>query len=294
MDEKEKKFILKYLRENQREIEKALKKYLPGINSSGIISQAIHYSVFSGGKRIRPILSIATGETLGKTREDVLPSACAIELIHTQSLIHDDLPCMDNDDFRRGKPALHKVFGEANALLSADTLIFLSFKIIVEKQLPILKENEDKKLKKISLIIKELADLAGLKGLIKGQALDLQKEKLFENRKEKYILLKNIYLHKTSALFEAAVKIPAILFDANYLETDSLIKYAKYLGLAFQIKDDLDEKKNEINSVSILGREKTEELLKLWTEKSIESLKIFEGKNNILKLIAKYLLEREN
>lgn len=294
----EKKFILNYIQHNQKIIEKALKKYLPEVNSHPeVIHQAIHYSVFSAGKRIRPILTIATGEMLGEDKKNLLPSACAIELIHTQSLIHDDLPCMDNDDIRRGKPTLHRVFGEANALLAGDALIILAFKIIAEKQVSLLKGKEDEKLKKITTIIKELANLSGLKGLIIGQVMDLQKEKLFKENIDKHKFLKDIYLNKTSSIFEAAVKIGAILSNANSLQIKFLSNYARYLGLAFQIKDDIlemenDKKKDEINSVSIFGVKKSEELLKKFTKKSIDSLKIFKDKNKILRLLAKYLLER--
>jgi geranylgeranyl diphosphate synthase type II len=239
-------------------------------------------------------LTIATGEMLGEKKENLLPSACAIEFIHTQSLIHDDLPCMDNDDFRRGKPTLHRIFGEANALLSGDALILLAFKTIVERQFKLIKDGENSKLKKLIAILRELSNLSGLKGLISGQVMDLQKKELFTKNSDKYKILKKIYIYKTSSLFEAAVRIPAILCNANSSQINSLTKYARYLGLAFQVKDDLLETKEEINSVSVLGREKSEYLLKLWTEKSLNSLKIFKEKNNILKLLAEYLLERRN
>jgi geranylgeranyl diphosphate synthase type II len=295
MNKRDEKFILKYIKENQKLIEKSLRKYLPKINShSSILLKAIHYSIFSGGKRIRPILTIATGEMLGEKKENLLPSACAIEFIHTQSLIHDDLPCMDNDDFRRGKPTLHRIFGEANALLSGDALILLAFKTIVERQFKLIKDGENSKLKKLIAILRELSNLSGLKGLISGQVMDLQKKELFTKNSDKYKILKKIYIYKTSSLFEAAVRIPAILCNANSSQINSLTKYARYLGLAFQVKDDLLETKEEINSVSVLGREKSEYLLKLWTEKSLNSLKIFKEKNNILKLLAEYLLERRN
>ena len=189
--------------------------------------QAARYSLFSGGKRIRPVFAIAACETLGGDGKKALIPACALEMIHTYSMIHDDLPCMDNDDFRRGKPTLHNAFPESHALLAGDFFLTKAFEVLSEA--PHLKD--DQKLRLISILAKN----AGGHGMIGGQILDMEAE-------EKALDLKEIcFIHhcKTGALLSAALQFGGIIADANVSEIEILKKFGEDIGLAFQIIDDI-------------------------------------------------------
>lgn len=192
-----------------------------------ILSKSMHYSLLCGGKRIRPVLALAAAEAVGGDIRKVLPAAAALELIHTYSLIHDDLPAMDNDDYRRGKPSNHKVFGEAQAILAGDALLTYAFEILAG---PLLVKP------KLQLkVLREVAIAAGWHGMVGGQVADLEGE----GKKLTLDQIKHIHKYKTGALLTVAARLGGILAGADELQINALTTYAGSLGLAFQIKDDI-------------------------------------------------------
>ncbi|KAL2348472.1 hypothetical protein Fmac_002472 [Flemingia macrophylla] len=193
------------------------------------IHQAMRYSLLAGGKRVRPLLCIAACELVGGTEETAIPSACAVEMIHTMSLIHDDLPCMDNDDLRRGKPTNHKVFGEDVAVLAGDALLAFAFEHIAVSTKGVSPA-------RVVRAIAELAKSIGGEGLVAGQVVDLDSEGLANVGLER---LEFIHLHKTAALLEAAVVLGAIMGGGNDKEVEKLRKFARSIGLLFQVVDDI-------------------------------------------------------
>jgi len=295
------KFDLKsYLEERGKKVEEILEKYFPKEEDYGerVIS-AGKYSLFAGGKRIRPILCLAGCEVVGGEWEKILLFAAGIECIHTYSLIHDDLPCMDDDDFRRGKPSCHKAFDEATAILAGDGLQALAFQFFTHPDL-VKKVKKTRLLKAIYIISKAI----GFEGMVGGQMVDL----LMEGKKGNPKILKWIHLNKTVRLIEASVLSGAILGGAKAKELKALSSYGKNLGFAFQIVDDLldilgdekklgkktfsDVKKQKLTYPSLFGIEKTKELAKKYTEKAISALQPF-GKNTLpLKAIAEFVLYR--
>lgn len=207
-------------------VDRYLDKYLPKESEEPkIIHKAMRYSVFSGGKRLRPILVIESSKACRGRLKDALPVACAVELVHTYSLIHDDLPSMDDDDYRRGKPSCHKKFGEANAILAGDGLLTLAFNIISKR--------EDSKV--TAGVVMELSESIGTKGMVGGQVIDLE----FKNRDKNKNILHNINRLKTSKLFEASAKLGGITAGAAKKELSALGRYGASLGMAFQIVDDI-------------------------------------------------------
>jgi len=281
----------KYLEDKTNIIDKALDEYLPSEEKPpSIIHKAIRYSVFAGGKRIRPILTLATAELFGRNAESVLKTACGIELIHTFSLVHDDLPCIDNDDFRRGKPSNHKVFGEAIALLAGDALLVSGFDLIIENS-----ENKEIKKQSILKLIKEASFYVGTENMLGGQVEDvtLNNEDI---TKESLI---NLYTKKTAALICLAIRAGAILSGANKEQLKALSKYGENIGLAFQITDDiLDimQDQRDAGKPTYAGKygikeskSESERLIK----EAKDSLKIFNHKTEALRNIADYLLTRK-
>ncbi len=262
------------------------------------IYDAMNYSLTAGGKRLRPVLSLAVCSMLNGDEVAVLPFACAIELIHTYSLIHDDLPCMDNDDFRRGKPTSHKVFGEAMAVLSGDGLLNLAFEKMLEETI------RDADCYYRAKTARLIADAAGTNGMILGQVIDLESE----NKDISYDRLCDMHQKKTGALIRAAVLAPAELFNAPEEIKKALESYARAIGLAFQIKDDIldfegdsavlgkttgkDSKNHKSTFVTLLGREKARELLKASVDQALESIKPL-GDTAFLDQMAVYIAERE-
>jgi len=281
----------KYLENRKNIIDKALDEYLPPEEKSpSIIHKAMRYSVFSGGKRIRPILTFAVAELFGKDTENVIKAACGIELIHTFSLIHDDLPCIDNDDFRRGKPSNHKVFGEAIALLAGDALLVSGFDLII-------KNSEVKEIKKQSILklIKEISFYIGTENMLGGQVEDIN----LKNEDIKKEDLYNLYMKKTAALICLSIRAGAILSGANQKQLEALTKYGENIGLAFQIIDDMLDimqdqrdigKPNYANKYGIKeSKSESEKLIK----EAKDSLKIFNHKTETLRSLADYLLTRK-
>lgn len=216
------------LKKRAKIVEEALERFLPPSTVfPPLIHQAMRYSVMGGGKRIRPSLVMAGAEAVGGSAASVLPAACAVELIHVYSLIHDDLPAMDNDDYRRGKLTSHKVYGEAIAVLAGDALLTLAFQLLAE--------NKAGRPEDTLKVIREAALGAGTKGLIGGQVVDI-----FSTGEEvDEVTLEYIHRNKTGALYRISVRTGAILAGARQDQLEALSRYAEHLGLAFQIKDDI-------------------------------------------------------
>lgn len=217
-----------YLAQQQAQVEKALDESLPVVYPEKIY-EAMRYSLMAGGKRLRPILCLATCELLGGTVEMAMPTACALEMIHTMSLIHDDLPAMDNDDYRRGKLTNHKVYGEDIAILAGDGLLSYAFELVAS-QTPNVPATQ------VLQVIARLGRAVGAAGLVGGQVVDLESEGLTEVSEE---TLTFIHTHKTGALLEACVVCGAILAGASETDLQRLTRYARNIGLAFQIVDDI-------------------------------------------------------
>lgn len=220
-----------YLRSRAAAVDRAMDGYLKRYSDrSGNIGKAMHYGVFPGGKRIRPILVLAAGELFGAKRKALLPFACAVEMIHCYSLIHDDLPALDNDDLRRGEPANHKVFGEGLALLAGDGLLTEAFYVMsgpeVVKDLPA---------ELVLKLIRELAHAVGVAGLVGGQAFDLEAEQ----REVDIGVVEYIHVRKTGALIRASIRIGAQAAGAKAADLRRLSRFGEALGLAFQIADDI-------------------------------------------------------
>lgn len=217
-----------YMEKKSEIINKQLGKHLPKTGSS-VLDDAINYSLAAGGKRLRPILVIAVAETIAAEDDSVIDLACALEYLHTYSLIHDDLPAMDDSDLRRGKPACHCAYGEAVAILAGDALLTASFETIAKYGLS---KNREKKAVQI---ISELASAAGTAGMIGGQILDLEAE----GANLSLVEIEQIAAKKTGALIKAAILCGAIAADANTRQKEALSLYADRIGPAFQIIDDL-------------------------------------------------------
>ncbi|GAE36347.1 polyprenyl synthetase family protein [Halalkalibacter akibai] len=218
-----------FLNELKKEIEKQLPIHIKKLQAPDTLKEAMFYSLNAGGKRIRPALLLATVKSFGKPLEHGYDMACAIEMIHTYSLIHDDLPAMDDDDLRRGKPTNHKVFGEALAILAGDALLTYSFEVITKMEVGNL--TAEQKL----LLIQELARASGPEGMVGGQVADMEGE----NQSLTLDELVYIHHHKTGDLLTVAIIAGAIIAGASKSDIDNLRQFAKELGLMFQIKDDI-------------------------------------------------------
>ncbi len=231
-----KEYINNYIKIIEAELEKYLKVSYPEK-----IWEAMKYSVSAGGKRLRPMLVLEANKICGGNIEEALPTACALEMLHTYSLIHDDLPCMDNDDFRRGKPTNHKVFGEAMAVLAGDGLLSVAPEIILTKT----PKSVDRET--LFKVLAEFYDAIGPNGMLGGQVVDI----LSENKEIDIPTFKYIHTHKTGKLFEFALRSGAILAKADEKQLDTLTEYAKIIGYAFQIADDILD---EISTFEYLGK----------------------------------------
>jgi geranylgeranyl diphosphate synthase type II len=241
--------IDKYLTIKARLINNYLDRNLRAAeNYPAEIYRAMRYSVFAGGKRIRPILTLASGELFESDIKKIMPTAAAIELIHTYSLIHDDLPSMDNDEFRRGKPTSHKIFGEATAILAGNALLMAAFNMVAKSQKQFRIPNTI-----ITLVLAELAIASGYAGMIGGQIVDLESE----NKTVKPNTLNYIHTHKTGALICSSIRLGAILSLSTKAQLDSLTRFGNTLGLMFQITDDiLDELDNRTQLKKIGKRDR--------------------------------------
>ena len=219
--------LTEYLAERRTLVEDALVASVP-IAFPETLYESMRYSLMAGGKRLRPILCLAAGEMLGGTAEQLMPTACALEMIHTMSLIHDDLPAMDNDDFRRGKPTNHKVYGDDIAILAGDALLAYSYEIVAERT-----RNVDPV--RVLNVVGRLGRAVAAEGLVGGQVVDLQSE----GKQVSLETLEFIHAHKTGALLEVSVVSGAILAGADDETVERLTKYSRDIGLAFQVVDDI-------------------------------------------------------
>lgn len=274
-----------YISSQQKLINKSLLKYLPALPKKNIpenqLALACHYAINTGGKRLRPLMCLESAKIFNKNVAKVLPVACALEFIHIYSLIHDDLPCMDNDDFRRGQPTVHKKFKESTALLAGTALYTLAFEIISNCAL----REKNKNLQKIYVeIIKDISFGVGLRGLIQGQVLDLH-----YNKKTSLEKLKEINYLKTSQLFIIAVTSGAKLQNARPKEIKALENFGKYFGLFFQKYDDLNDLLQEKVKTNYL-KEKTQ-LIK-YKELSLSFLKNFKGRELFFVELSNYLMAK--
>jgi geranylgeranyl diphosphate synthase type II len=218
-----------YLAGQQQLIDRELERLVPGENvPPATIHRAMRYSLFAGGKRVRPILCLEAGRAVAASPHGIETAACSLEFVHTYSLIHDDLPALDNDDYRRGKPTSHKVFGEAMAILTGDALLTLAFETLSKMN----SVDDDRKAR----VIAELATAAGtVGGMIGGQVADLEGEGKAPDAQ----LLESIHRAKTGALLRASVRMGAIYAGADKRQLDSISRYGEHVGLAFQIVDDI-------------------------------------------------------
>jgi len=295
----EKPFDLKnYLEQRTQAVDQALDHYLPAASvKPSTIHKAMRYSLFAGGKRIRPALCLAAAEACGGNDNDAMPLAGAVECIHTYSLIHDDLPAMDNDDFRRGKPTSHKVFGEGIAVLAGDALLTEAFLIAAKA-----KGWERYSHREILL---ELGVAAGSKQLIAGQVADLEGEGKKISAEE----LKYIHERKTSALLCCSVRLGGMSANCTPEQLEALTQFGYNVGLAFQIIDDIlditqttaqlgktagkDAAVQKATYPSIVGMEESKKLAAELTGRAFAALELFDGKAQALDAIAAYLLKRD-
>lgn len=294
--------ISRYLEQKREEVDRFLETVIPTAETAPTtLHESMRYSLFAGGKRIRPILSIAAAEAVGTPSRAILPVASSLELIHTYSLIHDDLPAMDNDDYRRGKLTSHKVYGEAMAILAGDALLTLAFDLCSRRDLL----NGLDALRQVQ-IIQELARGAGNLGMVGGQVLDIQAE----NKEIDLSALQAIHAHKTGMLIRAAVRMGAIVSAATPVQLEHLTLYAEDAGLAFQIADDVlnvtgtrqelgknantDAQRGKKTYPTFYGVEGARTLAAQCTERAISRLQAFDAKADPLRELARYITSRRN
>jgi len=288
-----------YLKQQAAAVNRALGRFLPPARTRpATIHQAMRYSIFAGGKRIRPILTLAAAEACGGRPADALPLACAVECIHTYSLIHDDLPAMDNDDFRRGRPTSHKVYGEGIAILAGDALLTQAFEIAAQTK-PV-------KRYPTAALIREITGTAGSLKLIAGQVADLEGE----GKDLAIAQLRYIHERKTSALLSCSVRLGGMSANCTPRQLQALTDFGCHVGLAFQVIDDIldvtqtteqlgktagkDQATAKATYPAILGLEKSRKVAGQLTNKAFAALKIFNGKATALEAMAGYLLKRES
>jgi geranylgeranyl diphosphate synthase type II len=296
-------FSLKqYLAERKALIDRTLEAFLPaGKNDPPVIFEAVRYSLFAGGKRLRPILCLAAAEAAGAKAEAVMAAACAMEMIHTYSLIHDDLPAMDNDDFRRGNPTLHKVFGEGIAILAGDALLTEAFRLLSDRS-----RMGDAPPEKALRVVCEIAEAAGFFGMVGGQVLDL----IAEGKKIDLPGLLAIHRRKTGALILVSLRAGAILAGADEAAVAALSEYGSRIGLAFQITDDIlnvegdaaelgkktgsDAARGKATFPALMGVEASRLRAESLIEEAIEALLPFGDRATPLRAIGRHILERRS
>lgn len=288
-----------YCRQKAQLIDHKLSEFIPTDHGiAPIIFEAMRYSLLAGGKRLRPALLLAAADAVGGKGDDYLHVACGLEMIHTYSLIHDDLPAMDNDDYRRGKLTNHKVFGEAMAILAGDALLTAAFEIMLQQ--------DGVKPENLIKVVREISFAAGPQGMVGGQAIDLVSE-------GKTIDMDTIMLMhqaKTGALFKAAIRSGAILANASEAELNLLTKYADNFGLAFQITDDIldvigsqdkigkpvgsDMRNQKATYVSMYSLDGARGLADEAVERAVAALNDFGEEAEILRQMVRYLLSRDS
>ncbi len=293
--------LKEYLKEKKSLVEKTIDEYLSEFKYPVQIAEGMKYAVLNGGKRIRPILILMVLDLLGKDEKLGLPSGAALEMIHSYSLVHDDLPALDNDDYRRGKLTTHKKFGEAEGILIGDALLTHAFNVLTEK-------NKDISAEKIVEIVKLTSSYAGIDGMIGGQMIDIESE----GKKISLETLKYIHRNKTGKLLKLPVEIACVLADVSKDIREKLEEYAELIGLAFQIKDDILDVEGDFEKLgkpigsdaeiekatypSMVGMEKSKELLNEITEraKSIIADNFSKERGQLLTELADFIKNREN
>lgn len=291
--------LQRYLLQKQRLVNARLDELLT--ESPARIVEAMRYSLLAGGKRIRPVLCMAASEAIHGASENALSVACAIEMIHTYSLIHDDLPAMDNDRLRRGKLTCHVKFDEATAILAGDALLTLAFEVVTQPE-----QYDKRSVIQRFFVLREIAAAAGYKGMIEGQMRDIVAEGSPLSEKE----LESLHLLKTGALIEASVVSGAIMADATEEQVDHLRSYAKNIGLAFQVADDIlnvegdprlmgkatgtDSVRNKNTYPSLMGLENAKVYAASLIQKALDNIACFDEKSEPLRAIATYIIHRKN
>jgi geranylgeranyl diphosphate synthase type II len=294
--------IVDYLKGKKRVIDEALKHVISKeTDFPQSLHKAMRYALFPGGKRIRPILAIAAYEMIGGRGDGILPYACALELIHTYSLIHDDLPALDDDDYRRGKPTTHKVFGEAMAILAGDALLTEAFRLMSTQGL-----GGEVDPRVAIEAIGEISRASGSAGMIAGQVVDMESE----GKTVELPILEFIHTHKTGSLILTCVRVGGRLAGARDIEMDALTRYGKAIGLAFQITDDIldvegsvasmgrplgvDRARNKVTYPALLGLEESKRRFKELIGKAIEAVDLFGDRGEPLREIARYIGSRSS
>ena len=287
----------------REEVDAALDRALPPESAwPSTIHRAVRYSLFAGGKRIRPALVIAAGEAVGGARGDLMPLACAVEMIHTYSLIHDDLPAMDDDDLRRGKPTSHKVFGEAVAILAGDALLTRAFHLMAEMP----QGGDDLHVRRRVRATAILGEACGTAGLIGGQVMDLESEGEAIDAEA----LERLHRAKTGALLSACVRGGAILGGAGEEQLERLARYASAIGLAFQVVDDVldatedaahlgktagkDEAARKATYVSVHGLERARALAASLRQEALDAVAPLGPRGELLGAIARLIVDRHS
>ena len=289
-----------YLESKRRVVNGYLEESLSWVAYQGRLMDAMTYSLMAGGKRLRPILCLAGAEAVGGSAEDALPAACALEMIHTYSLIHDDLPAMDNDELRRGKPTCHIAFDEATAILAGDALLTMAFEMLstdnsAHTRMP------DRWL----AVVARIARAAGSRGMVEGQVRDIAAE----NTELSLDDLARLHSLKTGALIQASVCSGAVLGGGTEAQIDRLETYARNIGFAFQVKDDVlnvegdpellgknvgtDELRHKSTYPFIMGLDKSKAFAQELIEAAISALDAFDHRSDPLRAIAKYIIERK-
>ncbi len=295
--------LKEYIKERCELVDSRLKNAMPSETELPVsLHGAMRYSTFAGGKRIRPLLMLAACEAFGGDINSALPAACAMEMIHTYSLIHDDLPAMDNDDFRRGRPTSHKVYGEAVAILAGDALLTQAFILLSS---PFLASNIPHD--RILAVIHEFSSCAGSRGMVGGQVVDMESE-------GKHDLdlptIQYIHTHKTGALIKASVKCGAILGGAGERELAAMVRYGEAVGLAFQIADDIldiegdtaqlgkdagsDLARGKATYPSVIGIQESRRRAAELLEMAMDAIASFDESADPLRELARYVIERKS
>ncbi len=295
--------LKQYLKDRCKLVDEALDRYLPKETELPFsLHKSMRYSIFAGGKRVRPILMLAACEAVGGKIDSAMPAACAMEMIHTYSLIHDDLPAMDDDDFRRGNPTNHKVFGEAIAILAGDALLTEAFSLLSSHQYAV-------NVNPMALlsVINEISHCAGSRGMVGGQVVDMESE-----GKDDIDLatVQYIHTHKTGALIKASVKAGAILGGCNETCHAAVTRYGEAIGLAFQIADDIldiegttaeigkdagsDQARGKATYPALIGLSESKRRAAELLEMALEALAGFDAKADPLREIAKYVVARKS
>lgn len=290
-----------YLRDRRELIDQGLKEALAAPSPPSRLSQAMSYAVMAGGKRLRPILCLAAAESIGARQASVLPMACALELIHTYSLIHDDLPAMDNDAQRRGKPTCHIQFDEATAILAGDALLTLAFEVLAAAAANAEDDARGRWIKAIALV----SSAAGRLGMIEGQMRDMA----FEGTRIPLDALEELHRLKTGQMIESAVVSGSLIVGASHAQQQALREYGRHLGLAFQVTDDIlnvtgtpeqlgkatgtDQLRGKNTYPSLLGLDAAQRLAQQLINSALKTLDTFGKDADPLRAIARYVIERK-